>query len=501
MRASLLQELEQADQLPSPPSVALRIVELNRDDQVDITELTRILSEDPALVAKLLKTANSSMFGLPREISSIRHAVLILGLRSVNLLALSFSILSISNPKADSKFDYSQFWTRTIATALGMRHLAGRFLPSLTDEAFLTGMLAGFGQLVLAEHLAERYCKVLQQWLSSGGSLREIEREEFGSSSPELGADLLATWGLPSRVCGTIRDHDEPETGEHEAGADRRLVELLHFSAICGDLLAGGDVLSGTAALEQAGARYLDFDRPDCCEVLLEIQQRLPDLALGLDLTTRDRESLVQIATQAAQLLVRESLALNEQVRNVTSDMDELEQEKSDLELRAISDSLTGLRNRGFFDERLQVEFERACQSGTPLGLLLLDLDYFKSVNDDHGHQAGDEMLREIARAIQDSVEAGDEACRYGGEEFAVICPGATPEGLEARMERLREKIFATEIEASGESVRCSVSIGACTCECATAVGSASTLVAAADRALYSAKAAGRNCGRLVKLD
>jgi diguanylate cyclase (GGDEF)-like protein len=495
-----MQELEKAEQLPSPPSIALRIVELNRDDQVDITELTRVLSQDPALVAKLLKTANSSMFGLPREISSIRHAVLILGLRSVNLLALSFSMLSMSNPKADSKFDYSQFWTRTIATALGMRHLAGRFLPGLADEAFLIGMLAGFGQLVLAECATERYCDVLEQWLSSDGSLREIEREEFGSSNAELGADLLAAWGLPSRVCGTIRDHDELESGKRRTGTEGKLVELLYFSAICGDLLAGGDVLSGTAALEQAGARYLDFDRPGCCEVLLEIQQSLPDLALGLDLTTRDRESLASIAAQAAQLLVRESLALNEQVRSVTSDMDELEQENSDLELRAISDSLTGLRNRGFFDETLQAEFERACQSGAPLGLLLLDLDYFKSVNDDHGHQAGDEMLREIARAIQESVEATDEACRYGGEEFAVICPGATPEGLEARMERLRENIFATEIEASGESVRRSASIGACACERVTAAGSASALVAAADRALYSAKSAGRNCGRLVKL-
>ena len=94
MQSDLMQELGKADQLPSPPSVALRILELNRNDQIDIAELTDALSYDPALVAKLLRTANSSLFGYSREISSIHQAVLILGLRSVNLVELSFSILS-----------------------------------------------------------------------------------------------------------------------------------------------------------------------------------------------------------------------------------------------------------------------------------------------------------------------------------------------------------------------------------------------------------------------
>ena len=190
---------------------------------------------------------------------------------------------------------------------------------------------------------------------------------------------------------------------------------------------------------------------------------------------------------------------MNEQVRAVTSQLRELE-ERSDLELRAISDPLTGLRNRGFFDETLEVEFERARKNGQPLGLLLLDLDHFKSVNDEHGHQAGDEMLKQIAHAIQETAEEGEEACRYGGEEFALICPGATPEVLEARMEKLRERIFAIEISAHGETVRRSVSIGACACWNAKAVTNPAAVVAAADRALYRAKAGGRNCGRLVTL-
>jgi diguanylate cyclase (GGDEF)-like protein len=359
-------------------------------------------------------------------------------------------------------------------------------------------MLSGFGRLVLAERVPDLYRPVLEAWRDSGRALHEIEREQLGSSSAELGADLLAAWGLPNRICTTIRNHIEPEQAPDST--DLGLAKLLHFSTVCGDLLSGGDVVSGAAKVETAGARYLDFDRADCCEILLKIQESLPNLALGLELRTNDPASLASIAAQATQLLVRESLALNEQVRSVTSELDELGKVNTDLELRAISDPLTGLKNRGHFDETLQVEFERARKNGTTLGLLLLDLDHFKSVNDDHGHQAGDQMLREIAIAIVESAEGGDEACRYGGEEFALICPQATAEELEARMERLRRSIYTTSIETRGESVRRSVSIGACACRNAKAVAGPSALVAAADRALYRAKAAGRNCGRLVTL-
>ena len=101
--------------------------------------------------------------------------MLILGLRSVNLLALSFSILSISARELDSSFDYLHFWTRTIATALAMRRLADRILPGLKDEAFLAGMLGGFGQAVLAQCIPDRYDLVLEQWRSSGRPLHEIE--------------------------------------------------------------------------------------------------------------------------------------------------------------------------------------------------------------------------------------------------------------------------------------------------------------------------------------
>ena len=302
MQSNLMQELARADQLPSAPSIALRILELSRNDQVDIAELTEVLSHDPALVARLLRTANSSLFGHSREISSIHQAVLVLGLRSVNLVALSFSILSTWGRDSRQGFDYVEFWTKMTATALGMRILAERRLPDLKDEAFLIGLLSGFGQLILTEYAYDRYAPVLELCRKSSRPLSEVEREQLGSTSAELGADLLASWGLPERICSTIRDHLDPERSKSAPTSDRSLVHLLRFCSVCGDVLSGSDVEAGAVEIQRLGNRYLDLDTGSCCAVLLEILEGLPGIAVSLDLETADTNDLAEIAAQVAEL-------------------------------------------------------------------------------------------------------------------------------------------------------------------------------------------------------
>lgn len=162
---------------------------------------------------------------------------------------------------------------------------------------------------------------------------------------------------------------------------------------------------------------------------------------------------------------------------------------ESRLEQLATTDPLTGLKNRRKFDETIELEWRRAQRAGAPLGLLMIDADHFKSYNDTHGHQAGDQVLVGIAVCISDSVRrAGDCAARYGGEEFAVLLPGTS----EADALRVAETIRSKVKLWAGEACTTSISIGA-----ASVTPSRDTdwtgLLNAADRALYMAKAAGRN--------
>lgn len=152
----------------------------------------------------------------------------------------------------------------------------------------------------------------------------------------------------------------------------------------------------------------------------------------------------------------------------------------------AATDGLTGIRNRRAFDERLDEELARAGRSGEPVSLLMLDIDHFKALNDDHGHQAGDDVLREIGAALAADCRTFDIPARYGGEEFAIILPRTDPRTALTVAERLRGVV-----ETADTSIPVTVSVGVATA--VAGLDSPQALIAAADGALYESKRAGRN--------
>jgi diguanylate cyclase (GGDEF)-like protein len=164
-------------------------------------------------------------------------------------------------------------------------------------------------------------------------------------------------------------------------------------------------------------------------------------------------------------------------------------QAENRLEELATTDALTGLKNRRKFDATIEIEWRRAMRYGTPISLLMIDADHFKKFNDTYGHQAGDQVLIGIAICISDSVvRAGDCAARYGGEEFAVLLPGQSAAEAFAVAETIRRKVE----EWSDDPAVTTVSIGVAS---VTPVAPLDWpgLVSCADKALYAAKAGGRN--------
>lgn len=160
---------------------------------------------------------------------------------------------------------------------------------------------------------------------------------------------------------------------------------------------------------------------------------------------------------------------------------------------RVARDSLTGLFNRGFFDEVLPLELARSDRSGLPTSLILADLDHFKHVNDRYGHLEGDRVLRAFADALVDSLRSADVACRYGGEEFAVILPHAAGPAARQLADRIRQRLAWTVREAippmAGGKVTVTVGVATFPKEAATA----EQLIGLADQRLYEGKSAGRD--------
>jgi two-component system cell cycle response regulator len=171
---------------------------------------------------------------------------------------------------------------------------------------------------------------------------------------------------------------------------------------------------------------------------------------------------------------------------------DELEEKNRRLALLSTTDEVTGLRNRRCFEERLSVECERGRRHGSKLALLLLDIDDFKQVNDRSGHPAGDEALRHLGGLLRARTRRSDLAIRYGGDEFALLLVESGIEGALIYAEQLRQAVAEAVVPLdSGGTLRLTISVGVASWRQSRPTPEA--LVAAADAALYRAKAAGRN--------
>jgi len=162
------------------------------------------------------------------------------------------------------------------------------------------------------------------------------------------------------------------------------------------------------------------------------------------------------------------------------------------LERLSITDALTNVYNRRHFHLELTRAFEQARRYERPLSIAMIDVDHFKSVNDTYGHTAGDNVLREVAAVLLGSIRTADLLARYGGEEFAVILPELTLEQAEEFGEKLRRTAEQTPFDVNETTTHVCLSVGVASLSRST-VDSAKELLDAADRALYRAKANGRN--------
>lgn len=184
-------------------------------------------------------------------------------------------------------------------------------------------------------------------------------------------------------------------------------------------------------------------------------------------------------------------------VTDIAISQDKLESANKLLGKLSRTDKLTQLFNRGYWEEMLRLEYERCRRTGQPCSLVMFDIDHFKQVNDTHGHQTGDAVIRNTAYTLKNTIRKTDIAGRYGGEEFAVILSGTDSSTSLYFAERLRKKIESQEVIHEGNTIRYTISLGIA--EMDTQMESYQQWIEAADHALYDSKHSGRNRSSLYK--
>jgi diguanylate cyclase (GGDEF)-like protein len=238
------------------------------------------------------------------------------------------------------------------------------------------------------------------------------------------------------------------------------------------------------------------IDSFDLCRRLRDKSRKFYHYVIMIQSKVHKEETVLALESGADDYLIEpleepELRARLKVASRIIALQDELISSREEQRVRAMKDGLTGLWNRAAFLEIFKQELNRAERADASTGLLLLDLDHFKRINDSYGHLAGDAVLKEMALRFKQNVRSYDFVGRYGGEEFLIALPGCDRAQLRKRAEGIRKAISDVPVRVGKVEIPVTVSVGAA----AASTGAKSTLevLGVADRALYKAKNAGRN--------
>ncbi len=207
--------LRRVKDLPSLPDVIYSIVEqLGRPD-ASASQIAKLISYDPGLTSKFLRMVNSAAYGFPRQISSVQHAIMILGFSTVRGVVLSASIFKLFEAKNYHGMDPSQYWRHSIGTAIASRVMASKWRVPYGEDAFTAGMLHDIGKMILNYYFAADYNMVIKEARASkipvfGNQYLALEQKILNINHAELGYQLAARWKLPHTFTEVIRYHHNP---------------------------------------------------------------------------------------------------------------------------------------------------------------------------------------------------------------------------------------------------------------------------------------------------
>lgn len=481
--------------LPSPPAVALKILNAVQSDDNCFDELANIIIADPALTARILKIANSSLYGLAKQVESISQATALIGTQTLKNIALSFVFVNKFQNIDVNGFNLDLFWRRSISAAVAAEVLSEQ-LDCKNNDIFVTALLMDIGVLILFLSDPSGYSEVIDKKRVSGTSISVAEKKQFGFSHPEVSRFLLESWNLTETIYGPILLHHEKRPSElHQDSA-----QILFFADKISAMYHGTKSITKSKEIHEGLTDKYQLSDEDVDELIDKIGEKACEVMDLFSIDPGDIKPFSLIIQEANEELQRLNLSyeqivieLKQAKQNAEKLAIDLKDANDKLRELAIRDELTGLHNHRYFQDQIENEMTRSVRYKRPVSLLLLDLDFFKKVNDTYGHPAGDHVLRETAKTLQKLVRQSDVVARYGGEEFAIILPETATSSAKVLAQRVRRGIEQMQITFEKQSIPITVSIGLAGSDMSEEGITKTELISRSDQALYQAKHEGRN--------
>jgi len=494
--------LAKCHNLPTIPAIALEILRLSRDEDVNLREIADVISRDVALSGRILSVVNSAYYGLSGKVATISQAVVMLGLGSVKTLALGFSLAESISAKGIEVGDLQAFWLRSLHLAVAARTFADRKMPAVREEAFTVGLLADVGTLAMCEAFGRQYDDLCITTGKTHADIIQQEQSRFDLDHQQTGQAMAESWHLPKLLAVPIAHHHDPQNVSHADPVVADLTSMLYAANLCAEMFCGDVSADMVEQFESAVQEYLDLDSHGCRVLIETLHRDTHEVAKILEIQIPDSMSYAEIVQQANQVLTRLSLQTQQKVQEVertqkeaSSRVEALEKSNLLLAQKANTDPLTGIYNRRFMEGFIEREIARAVRFRRPLSVLFIDVDYFKDVNDRYGHLTGDVILQQLARLLGAAARDVDCLCRYGGEEFVITLLETDLWGACHLAEKIRRLVAAWKFKGQEKDTKChiTVSIGVSAMNPDRPINE-ELLIQMADESAYAAKRDGRNC-------
>jgi HD-like signal output (HDOD) protein/GGDEF domain-containing protein len=451
-------------ELYSLPAVALKVLELTNQPQVDVRVVKACIENDPALSAKILRVVNSSLFGLSREARDLNQALAHLGTKPLKLLVLGFSLSETLCTHSQGKAT-DRYWRHTLTQAVAARELSERIWRLPGDEAFLAALLQNVGMLVLLQELGEPYARFLNRAFAASHDVAELEAGSLGFDHAELSVRLLELWHLPDSMVAAIQAATRADGEDGLPPTDRAFVRILRVARLMADLVvdrqhsvlerlfhepaAAGPLTRGqiddlVSTLETKVEQLADvfaFELPavgtDYRDVLVEAHTQLSRLTSEMagDLLSRARG--VEIAAEESKLLA-DAQELSAALAKVCSPREPAGRGRPRVEpappeptpvvpaegpnlLLEVSQRLGSL---GTLANRLVAALAECRQSHAALSLLLIEVDRFPAVNHSAGPIIVEQVLHDVLRLCRACDLPGASCAPLGPACLGLVLPG-----------------------------------------------------------------------------
>jgi diguanylate cyclase (GGDEF)-like protein len=466
--------------------IALQIVQESLAPEASLPHLAKLAESDPGFAMRIIALVNSAALGHHRQVSDVRQAVSMIGIRGLRTLGMSLALSDMVPVGEAGRILLANSLRRAVAAQL----LAQRMGQKDVDEFFTMGLFLEVGLLARARDDLERAAEIARL-----PALHRVMHERAAGleDHPTTGAALAAAFMLPPHMTAAVSQHHAETPPE---GLSSRVAWSAERVAA---LWEGGDpVQNRKAAIESVLA--LGLTQEDAQFALSSLPELLVAAAAAFDREIGPQQSVEALLVDVNRGLFEMTQNYDAAVRRLETLLAEkealglqLQEANERLSALASTDALTGLANKRALEEALIRDLARAERDHTWLTIVLSDIDFFKRVNDTYGHLTGDEVLRQVGATFGGKLRAGDLAARYGGEEFLLILPGSNSVGGKIAAERLRRTIEALKVPAPTGPFSITASFGVASVCGPGCAGKIKDLIARADTALYAAKHGGRN--------